>query len=576
MAAVQTVTVPRFFRNVGTVTVWTAAVSTLYAGLQLLGEGFGAMVHIEEQTARLQAVFRGSREEAVALRDAVLELAVANGRSADEAMDAAIRFARLGLSQKETAELVDVSLKAANVAEITAAEGAEQLTAIMAAYRLEVGQLRSVLNELNTISNTYNVTNKDLFSGIARTSAIAKQAGLPLSELMGIIASGVGRAGRPGAEIGNAVKKMLVSMSNPDTQETLHKKFGFEVLLPTGEMRQGSDLLSELFQKYQMLSLAEREEMLAKIGGAQQASRLQALMDGYVNSLVLAVRAQHDLSSAERENKLVRDTMAADLRALQTEWAKLWVTIGRTGALDALKDIVDGIRELIALMPNGEGGDKGGSDFSKAAKDAPSGVLTFLEVIRSMHEKSKEGTASLNSYNKELERTRELYGSFQNLTRLSHDFGSRVEQLSRDPASFKRQLEQYSSVAYENPADAEKLRSELLTMQQAGDLAGIKARLSERENFARERARELAAEQLDSAKKTLDAEQTRLGILNQQIYAKDQQHQDSSAEVKERADLEHSIAEHSGQAQADFTATMPEEDEQQGPYSGYDESKSRI
>jgi len=56
-------------------------------------------------------------------------------------------------------------------------------------YRLEVGQLATVLGEMNQISNTYNVTNRDLLEGISRTGAVARQAGVPLHELMGFLAA---------------------------------------------------------------------------------------------------------------------------------------------------------------------------------------------------------------------------------------------------------------------------------------------------------------------------------------------------------------------------------------------------
>ncbi len=247
---------------------------------------------------------------------------MANGRGSSEALDAATRFSRLGLNRVQVQEAVNVSLRAANVAEITAAEASENLVAIMQAYGLRANELSGVLDRLNTISNTYNVTNKDMFDGIARVGALAAQARLPLSELMGLIATGVGRTGRPGAEFGNAIKAAIVTLSTPEKQKKLKDTFDFSALTPTGEMKDMSTMLSDLYVKYMSVADAEKLHMTQMIGSKQQASRLTAIIDGYVQSQVLAIRALNDTNSAERENANIRATMASQLRSLGSEFQR--------------------------------------------------------------------------------------------------------------------------------------------------------------------------------------------------------------------------------------------------------------
>lgn len=322
-----------FFNNLGTITAWAAGAATLYGTLSLIRHGLSSFTDIERQTAVLKTVFRGTDEEAIRLRDTVLSLAAANGRGAGEAIDAAVRFSRLGLSHKEVTEAVAVSLQAANVAEISTADAAEQLLAIFSAYRLQVTDLRVVLNELNTISNTYNVTNKDLLQGVARASSVAKQAGLGFSELIGIIGAGVGRTGRSGAEMGNAIKAMIVSMSNPAIQGKLSDIFKFDVKDSVGGMKDMSVILAELFVKFQELTKAEQQELVARVGGKQQASRITAILDGYITSQVLAIRAQQDLNSAERENENIRATLTSQLETLNTQFQRMSVNLANAGGM---------------------------------------------------------------------------------------------------------------------------------------------------------------------------------------------------------------------------------------------------
>jgi TP901 family phage tail tape measure protein len=352
--------------NIVTVSAWALSVGVLYKSLALLEFGAQSMAKLEFQAARLSAVFRGSTgdfnaqsAEIVSLRDKTLELAAANGRGGEEALDAAVRWSRLGLTQREVLEAVDVSLKAANVAEISTSEAAEQLSAVFAAYRLQVGELRTVLNELNTVSNNYNVTNKDLLGGLARTSSIAKQAGLSLAELMGIIGSGVGRTGRSGAEIGNAVKSLIVSLSNPKLQGMLKTDFKFDVKTPGGDLKDMSTLLNEIYLMFQKVDKASQGEFLQKVGGKMQASRLQAIIDGYVTGQMLAIKAQNDLGSAERENEKIRATTLSQLASLSTAYQRLatnMLTVGGSHSIGGeFAMAIELLSNLIRLMGDAPG-----------------------------------------------------------------------------------------------------------------------------------------------------------------------------------------------------------------------------
>ena len=310
---------------------FVAASGTVYGALSLVGRGFRAFADVDRQNAVLRTVFRGTAEEADALRDTVIGLAAVYGRSASEGMDAAIRWARIGLTTRQTAEAVAVSLQAANVAEITAAQAAEQLAAIYAAFGQSISGPRVALNEMNTVSNTVNATVKDLMAGLARVAPLARQSGLSLAETIGILGAGVARTGQSGAMIGNAMKALISSVSNPSLQTFMEKGFGIEVKGESGDIKDMSTILGELFTAYQKLTDAERQELLVKMGGKQQASRFAAILDGYVKGQQLAIQAQLDLTSADRENVNIRATMISQLATMGTMFDKLSVDMANAG-----------------------------------------------------------------------------------------------------------------------------------------------------------------------------------------------------------------------------------------------------
>lgn len=313
-----------FVRNTTKVATWAASVAVLYGTLAIARRGMQAMIDTGLQTARLGQVFSGVGGSAAQVTDDVLRLAAAEGRSREEAQASAIQWARLGLSRAQVNQAVRQSLQGANVAELTAGETTEHLAAIYQAYGLQVGQLGSVLGQLNQISNTYRVTNADLLVGVSRSANVAKAAGLSFSELIGIIGAVSGVTAQSGANIGNAMKSLTVALGNPNVQQFLREKFKIEVTSGGGEdLKSMSDTLAELYVGYQNLTRAEQQSMLYKVAGKTQASRVAAVLDQYIRAQVLAINAQLNLNSAEQENAKIRATLKNQLQGLVTEWERL-------------------------------------------------------------------------------------------------------------------------------------------------------------------------------------------------------------------------------------------------------------
>lgn len=319
-------------RNAATFLRWQIPMRAVMAIQEAFTEGVSSAVRVERQYATLQAVFHGTSEEARMLKDQTLELAIAQGRSADEAIDGAIRWSRLGLTRLQVLEATRVSLMASNVAEVSAAEAAEKLSGIYATYKLNVGDLASVLNRLNSISNNYNVTVKDLFEGIARVGGVARQARLNLSDLEGIIGSVTGATGRPGQEIGNALKAIIPRISDINTVEKLKEAFDFDITGPNGDLKDMSQILREMADLFPTLNKAEQQYFLRLVAGRRQAARFALVMTEFRQGQILAARAAADHAASQRENELILASLQSRIDALQASWTNFAVSIGDAGA----------------------------------------------------------------------------------------------------------------------------------------------------------------------------------------------------------------------------------------------------
>lgn len=334
-------------RNAGTFLKWQIPMQAVMKTTQAFTSGFAGAIKVNRQFATLRAVFNGTEQEAQKLKVGTLDLATAQGRSADEAMDASIRWSRLGFTRIQVLEATKVSLQAANVAEITASEATEKLAAIYATFRLNVGDLGTVLNRLNSISNNYNVTVDDMFEGIVRVGGVAKQSGLALRDLEGMIGAVVGATGRPGAEVGNALKFVVTRLASPEIMEALKKSFDIDLTQPNGDLKDMSQIFRQLAEIYPTLNSAQQQYFLKLTAGSRQSARFALILDQYRQGQILAAGAAFDTSSAYAENQKIIESLQSRIESLKTSWTELFTAMGDSGAFERVGGFLKYVQGLV-------------------------------------------------------------------------------------------------------------------------------------------------------------------------------------------------------------------------------------
>jgi TP901 family phage tail tape measure protein len=347
-----------FLGGLGGTVANAAKFIAVYKGIDLvvgaLKSGATAAIDIEKATAGIEVVFRGTAEEARALSQGTLDLAVAQGQSAKDALDAATLFARAGYTKVEALEAVRVSLMGANTAEITTADSAKHFSAIITAWELGARDLEGTLDKLNGVSNKSKASMKDLLEGFSRVAPFAKQAGLSISETTGILASAIERTARPGGEIGNTLKSIIARSAKPETKSYLKDALGIDTATAGGELRPFGQILEELATKFHQLGSAEKQEAAEKIAGTNQVSKFTAILDGYTRSVELTGVANNSAGVSAAENARKLDTLAKALESLKTQWSELFASMGRavegSGIQSFLKEMARDAAVVLRLI----------------------------------------------------------------------------------------------------------------------------------------------------------------------------------------------------------------------------------
>jgi len=227
---------------------------------------------------------------------------------------------RLNLSKKDTLLAEEISLKSANIAGITAAQSAEAFAALYSSYNLTVAQLNSVFNQMNAIAVRFNAADKESSRAcrgwrawrILRDWKSARRwAGREIT----------GRTGRPGAESGNALKRLLTNLAKPQMQDDLQADFGINLKDDKGELKKAVRFLTRSTRNMSSSTARNSRNFDQGCRGATDVENCGA--DGRVCACAHAGgRGIAGLQRAEVEAHLRRDTLQKDLQR--------WRSIGRS------------------------------------------------------------------------------------------------------------------------------------------------------------------------------------------------------------------------------------------------------
>lgn len=343
------------FQNAaGKVLLWTLATGAVIGTLGAIRNGITVFAQAEQDTIRLERVGRGFgasqdeiRQKSAQVTEEILRLKSSFGQSGSEAADAAVVFARLGLSANETLLAVRTSMLAANVAGIGAADAAKLLASAMSQFQLSARDLPDLLNKLNTLENTTRITTNDLLQSISRTGGVFREAGGSFEQLSAITAIVGQTTGRTGAEIGNALKTIATRLGETSVQAKVFQRSGVVIAGLSGQLKPIDQILADLVVRFQSLSDAEKAEITTSVAGARQRNILQSALDNYFQVQGSVIRQLQSAGSAEEENALVLGTLSSKVNQLLAAFEQLAVTIGNSGLGAALKGIIGFLTTLV-------------------------------------------------------------------------------------------------------------------------------------------------------------------------------------------------------------------------------------
>jgi|GEM_PF-3522239 phage tail tape measure protein, TP901 family, core region len=317
-----------------------------YAAITGAKEAIVTIKDFERTLVDLKRVM-GDTADISLVKDYMIRDAKEYGYALKEVGDVYTQVAQQGFNERDTAEISKVALMAANVEESFqgAAQSQQLLTGALLNYNIAASDSERLLDRLNEVSNNYATDSNKLLQGINRVGASAKNAGVDINQLIGYLTV-LNQAGFSGSVAGNAVKS-FISFSTRDIAVDKLEKYVGTIKQANGEMLPFSELLDRISEKWNVLNDVQRNEITQAVARGDQASRFIALMNNYDKVLQVATTAENSFGSAQRENALTMTTLEKKSQQLKATWDELVISIGDSGLLSVLKEIVQQATLLI-------------------------------------------------------------------------------------------------------------------------------------------------------------------------------------------------------------------------------------
>ncbi len=344
--------------------VWMALRTAMQSVLNLVQEQTKFLIEMETAMARIEIVGKGTTEEYNNMKDALVALSFAYGKSATDALEAAQIFAQQGKDVKETLILTQQAMLAAQVLGTDTKTVVNDLTAALNGFKIPMQESVSIIDKWIGVEKEFAVTSKDLAEATKVTGATANQLGLSISEFLGDVTAVIEVTRKSGSEAARGLGFIYARLltSGKETIQQITKipfyldKTGKTTNEMTGTLRNASDILGDLAGQWNTLTNEERLQIAESLGSKRQMTVLNALMQNYSRSIDARVISLTSAGQAERAFNIIQDTTAFKLEQTKSAWNNLTNAIGDTKSFKQGIDIFNDLLNGLTLIANEEKG----------------------------------------------------------------------------------------------------------------------------------------------------------------------------------------------------------------------------
>ena len=194
---------------------------------------------------------------------------------------------------------------------------------------------------------------------------MAKNAGITLDQMIGIIAVGSETTRTSAETIGNAWKSILTRMQqvkagvNVDDMgkplnnvEKVLTKYGIALRDTTGDFRDIGEVIDEVGNKWKDFDGVQQRQIATAMAGTHQINTFIATMDNYGKVTEYTTEAMNSSGTAQEKYTAYMDSIQAHLNQLTTTWQEFVLNLNQSGTFNSLIDAASNLIKILDTLLN--------------------------------------------------------------------------------------------------------------------------------------------------------------------------------------------------------------------------------
>ncbi|MBK9751808.1 MAG: phage tail tape measure protein [Chloroflexi bacterium] len=240
-------------------------------------QGVSVAATFEQAMATISARTGLAGDSLEEIRTLALQMGADTSFSAQQAADAFLELLSSGQSAEEAIATLPAVLDAAAASGEDLGSAADDVTNILAAFRMPVTRARTVVNALSRAAGASSATMSDLGDAFANVGGVAAEFGLSVDETAAIFAV-FAENGIKGSDAGTQLRSMLLNMArNTESVNDAWTALNSSLYDAQGNMRPLPQILGEIIQSSSQMTDEERIRAFTDLAGSYGILGMSAL-----------------------------------------------------------------------------------------------------------------------------------------------------------------------------------------------------------------------------------------------------------------------------------------------------------
>ena len=350
---------------------WSIASSTVNAMTNGVSQAIGYVKSLDSSLNDIRIVTGKSADEMDLFAKKANDAAISLGKSTTDYTNAALIYYQQGLDSDQADALAETTLEVSNVTKQSTTKVSEEVTAVMNGYQLSTDEVKAHFDSMAAVAADTAADLGELSGAMQKVASAANAMGIDFDDLNAQIATIVSVTRQAPENVGTALKTIYARLGDLQVDGVDEfgvslgevsgqlKTMGVEVLDQEGNMRNMSDVITDVANKWDTWTEAQKQAAAVAMAGKRQYNNLIALFDNWDMYTKALKTSSNALGTLDKQQGIFMESTKAASEVFKAQQEDLYDSLLNADDIDgyykALTKILKVVTNLVDVMGGGKG-----------------------------------------------------------------------------------------------------------------------------------------------------------------------------------------------------------------------------